>query len=450
MTPEGLINQTRRIFFWAGVALMAVLLASVSGQAEPIHGAGKVASPVAVDDNVTLDEDTPIEIDVLANDSDTDGNLDPLSVTIIQAPAYGDVTVNSVTGAVTYTPDPDFFGNDQFVYRVSDLSLNTDEAVVSLLIRGINDAPTSADRTITINEDQTYRFSGADFIYNDVDGDCFNGFKIVTELTPDLGELYYNEEPVVLDFIYADPQLLTFVPTPNTSGTTEFDFRVVDDQGAESENYTMTIHILGVNDAPSTEDIVVEMPWNSVHEFSNELVYTDLDGDPMAGFILTSLPANGEVRYNNIAIQANTLYQDFTLLSFEPEVNEFGSPYTTFTLTVEDSQGAGSENVLVTVNVLYEEYPLQISEGFSPNGDDINDMWYIRNIDRYPLNRIQIYNRWGNLIRSIEGYDNETRVWRGESDHASFGREVADGSYFFVISLGDGSEPIQGYVVLHR
>lgn len=410
--------------------------------------------PVAADDIVSLDEDTFRVIDILANDTDADGDLDPATVTITQAPSYGTATVDPVTGEITYTPDADFFGNDQLRYEVSDGypygDPNKDEALVSLTILGINDAPTSADRTITINENETYTFSGADFIYNDVDGDCFNGFKIVTELTPDLGELLYDGDPVILDFIYADPDLLQFVPTPQTSGTTEFDFRVVDDQGAESPDYTMTIHILGINDAPSAEDIVITMPWNTIHDFTTELVYTDPENDPMGGFMITALPGKGSLTFNNSPAVTGILYDDFSLLAYEPETNEHGSPYTTFTLVVQDDQDAQSEQVLVTINVLFEAYEIQVSEGFSPNGDDINDLWYIRNIERFPGNKIQIYNRWGNLVRSIEGYDNETRAWRGESDNSTFGREVADGSYFYIISLGDGSEPLQGYVVLHR
>ncbi len=405
-------------------------------------------APVVSNDNASLDEDTSVLINILANDTDAENDIDPATVTILTNPNYGTIEVQA--GDVLYTPNQDFFGWDSFTYSVTDLTGNTASGTVNITVFGINDAPTSADRTITINEDESYTFSGADFIYNDVDGDCFNGFKIMTELTPDLGELLYDESPVVLDFIYADPELLTFIPTPNINGTTEFDFRVVDDQGAESGDYTMTIHILGVNDAPASENIVITMPWNSVYGFSNELAYTDVEEDPQAGFVLTSLPSDGQLAYNGFPVAAGLLYEDFSLLSFTPADNEHGSPYTTFSLLVEDDQGAQSPDVLVTVNVLYEEYELVISQGFSPNGDDVNDLWYIKNIDRFPANKIQIYNRWGSLIRTVEGYDNETRAWRGGSDNGAFGTEVADGSYFFIISLGDGSDPIQGYVVLHR
>ncbi len=59
-------------------------------------------------------------IDVMANDTDVDGTVDPTSVAIITSPANGSVSVDPVTGEVTYTPDPDFNGTDIFVYEVCD------------------------------------------------------------------------------------------------------------------------------------------------------------------------------------------------------------------------------------------------------------------------------------------------------------------------------------------
>lgn len=430
--------------FWLAVGIIILCMSTAEAQVSN----SVQQAPVAVNDESTLDEDTSVTIDVLSNDSDADGDLDPTSVIITIDPVFGSATVSAVTGAITYTPDPNFFGWDALTYQVSDGALNSATATINITVIGINDAPTSADRTITIEQNETYTFSGADIAYNDVDGDCFNGFKIVTELTPDLGELYYDGDPVVLDFIYIDPSLLSFVPTFEASGTTEFDFRVVDDQGAESGNYTMTIVIEEVNNAPSAENIVITMPANTVHDFTTELVYSDAENDAMAGFVLSSLPGKGDLSYNMGPAGTGVLYNDFTLLSYTPEPNESGEPYTSFTFMVEDVNGVQSSDIIVSINVIPEEINLLVSEGFSPNGDDVNDLWYIRDIDKFPNNRIQIYNRWGGLVKTFEGYDNEGRVWRGESDAGS--QQVTDGSYFYIISLGDGSKPLQGYVVLHR
>ncbi|MCP4103038.1 MAG: hypothetical protein GY750_16705, partial [Lentisphaerae bacterium] len=79
--------------------------------------------PVAVDDAVTASEDTPIDIDVTANDNDDLdplGNIDPTTVEVITDPSNGTATVNTVTGVVTYTPELDFVGIDTFEYVVCD------------------------------------------------------------------------------------------------------------------------------------------------------------------------------------------------------------------------------------------------------------------------------------------------------------------------------------------
>ncbi|MBV2360820.1 tandem-95 repeat protein, partial [Thalassococcus sp. CAU 1522] len=67
---------------------------------EPVNDA-----PVAIDDPLATDEDTPITVAPLANDSDPDG--DPLTVTAIEQPANGTAVLNP-DGTVTYTPDADF------------------------------------------------------------------------------------------------------------------------------------------------------------------------------------------------------------------------------------------------------------------------------------------------------------------------------------------------------
>lgn len=90
--------------------------------------------------------------------------------------------------------------------------------------------------------------------------------------------------------------------------------------------------------------------------------------------------------------------------------------------------------------------------GFSPNGDHENDLWIIEGIKQYAGNKVKVFNRWGNLVYEKDGYDNEMVVWTGQSEGKLTlgGKEVTDGSYFYVIELGDGSKPLRGYVVVKR
>ncbi len=88
-------------------------------------------SPIADDDQAITAEDCAVIINVLANDSDPDG--DPLTVTEVADPASGSVEINDC-GTITYTPDVDFNGVDSFMYTLSDGAGGTDTATVTITV----------------------------------------------------------------------------------------------------------------------------------------------------------------------------------------------------------------------------------------------------------------------------------------------------------------------------
>jgi hypothetical protein len=75
--------------------------------------------PVANDDRATTDG-SPVTIDVLANDGDVDGALEPAFVDLTGSPANGVVSVDPVDGSLVYTPNPGFVGTDIVRYTVQD------------------------------------------------------------------------------------------------------------------------------------------------------------------------------------------------------------------------------------------------------------------------------------------------------------------------------------------
>ena len=75
------------------------------------------ASPVAVDDTVTVESGTPISVDVLANDSDVEGG--PLTLVRLSVPEHGRVTVEP-DQTLTYCSEAGFIGADSFTYTVRD------------------------------------------------------------------------------------------------------------------------------------------------------------------------------------------------------------------------------------------------------------------------------------------------------------------------------------------
>jgi gliding motility-associated-like protein len=89
---------------------------------------------------------------------------------------------------------------------------------------------------------------------------------------------------------------------------------------------------------------------------------------------------------------------------------------------------------------------LIIYTGFSPNGDGVNDLFYIEGVENYPNNELNIFNRWGNEVYFEQGYLN---TWDGSWN----GKLLPDGTYFYVFQYEDGSgETIEesGYIQIHR
>jgi hypothetical protein len=95
--------------------------------------------PTAVDDSATTNEDNPVRINVLANDTDPDG--DTLTVSSVTLPSNGSAVLNADT-TVTYTPTRDFNGIDTFTYTISDGNGETATAKVTVTVNAVNDAPT--------------------------------------------------------------------------------------------------------------------------------------------------------------------------------------------------------------------------------------------------------------------------------------------------------------------
>jgi hypothetical protein len=96
------------------------------------------AAPLAVNDSATTNEDTPVNINVLANDSDPDG--DTLTVTAVTQGAHGAVTINP-DKTVRYAPAQDYFGPDAFTYTVGDGHGGTSTANVNVTVNPVNDPP---------------------------------------------------------------------------------------------------------------------------------------------------------------------------------------------------------------------------------------------------------------------------------------------------------------------
>lgn len=111
----------------------------------------------------------------------------------------------------------------------------------------------------------------------------------------------------------------------------------------------------------------------------------------------------------------------------------------TYRLTVT-AKGNCKTSDTVQMKVLFK--PL-IPTAFSPNGDGINDVWDIGFLKDYPSNRIEVFNRYGQLVFSSIGYN---RPWDGKKD----GKNLPVGTYYFIIEPKNGRPIITGNVTILR
>jgi large repetitive protein len=87
--------------------------------------------------------------------------------------------------------------------------------------------------------------------------------------------------------------------------------------------------------------------------------------------------------------------------------------------------------------------PLQIPNVFTPNGDGINEKWQVKNLKDYADCKVEIFNRYGQLVYHSVGYINE---WDGTLN----GKPLPAATYYYVINLKIAPKPIAGFVDIVR
>ncbi len=237
------------------------------------------SSPVAAADSAVTPQDTAIDIDVLGNDIDTDG--DALTVTIDTGPTGGTATV-AADNTVTYVPTTSFSGPDSFVYEISD-GIATDTATVSITVTPTpvvtNQAPVAENDTVVIDQDQSAQIN---VLSNDTDLD---GDPLT--VTIDTG-------PTGGTATVAADNTVTYVPTTGFSGPDNFVYEISDGIATDTATVSITVTPTPVvtNQAPvaANDTVVIDQDQSAqINVLSND---TDLDGDALTVTIDTG-PTGG-------------------------------------------------------------------------------------------------------------------------------------------------------------
>ncbi|UMM04548.1 tandem-95 repeat protein [Vibrio campbellii] len=314
--------------------------AEVSVTVNPVNDA-----PVANDDSAVTDEDTPVTIDVLPNDTDVDG--DTLSIVNASVPA-DQGTVEIVDGKLVFTPADDFNGEATISYTVSDGELE-DSAEVSVTVNPVNDAPVANDDSAVTDEDTPVTI---DVLTNDtdVDGDTLT---IVNASVPaDQGTVEIVDGKLV------------FTPAENFNGEATISYTVSD--GALEDSAEVSVTVNPINDAPVANDdsaVTDEDTPVTIDVLTND---TDVDGDTLS-IVNASVPAE----------QGMVEIVDGKLV-FTPADNFNGE--ATISYTVSDGVLEDSAEVSVTVNPINDVPTVEntiadqsLEEDFTPYTIDLND-----------------------------------------------------------------------------
>lgn len=291
--------------------------------------------PIANDDSAATAEDEAVVINVTANDSDTENELDIQSVSIEAQGMLGIASVDSTTGAIIYTPNENRFGTDTFRYNVRDLQgLSSNNATVVVTISPVNDAPVTVGDTYTID---TRAPAALTVLINDSDPDSeFQPDNVI-----DAASLSIVSAPLLGTLsIDAVRGVVTYTPYEDvTVASDTFTYNVVDTEGALSNTATVQMALqlqsirLVANDdtAETAEDTPIR-----INILAN-------DGDDTRTLNITSvnitqLPTNGIVQKNTDGS-----------VTYNPSANFFGNDG--FSYTVSDVNGDVSNVARVNINV---------------------------------------------------------------------------------------------------
>ena len=313
-------------------------------------------APTASNDSATTDEDNDVTIDVLSNDTDVDGSLDPASVSVTSAPSNGTTAVNG-DGSITYSPNADFNGSDSFSYEACDDGTPTpalcDTATVDVTVNPVNDDPTAtaiSDPSNVDGESVNLDVSGN---FSDVDTGDTLGFSASSL-----------------------PTGLSIDPTTGViSGT-------LDTSASQNSPYSVTVTASDGNGGSASEAFTWTVS-NPTPTASNDSGTTDEDS-PTSGNVLTNdsdpdsdaLTVSGtdtSGTTGQVSVNSDGSYTYDPNGQFE-DLAQGESATDSFSYTVQDADGAAaSATVTITVNGANDApTSTAISDQTNTEGDSVN------------------------------------------------------------------------------
>jgi len=297
--------------------------------------------PDAIGDTANTPEDTAVLIVVQANDFDPDG--EPLTVTAItEQPRHGTAVISF--GAVLYTPDPNYNGNDTFTYSVCDPNNACDTAGVAIHVTPVNDAPKAGDDFVSLPGDES---TPIDVVLNDSDPELDPLEVTAIKVPAENGTAFINPDGTV-----------TYEPDNGFVGTDTFEYEVCDTFDA-CDTAVVTVFVGDGNTTPTPEDddsTTTEGTPVNIDVLDND---TDPDGDDL------------EIGTVEDPQHGSTVIEDDGTITYTPDTDFVGDDI--FYYTACDARGAcGTAFVVVTVVDGENVPPVAVDDTFqTPEGTPI-------------------------------------------------------------------------------
>jgi hypothetical protein len=295
--------------------------------------------PVAVADVAQTNSSTPININVVAND--TDPEQDPISLSstpLLSSPASGATVTYIDSNTLRYTPKFGFVGTDTFTYQIQDLRGAKATGTVSVTV--VNRPPVAINDPVStpFNTPVTINVLQND---NDPDGHVLSLSSTPVVVAPAAGAT-----------ITVSGNSLIYTPPPGFVGTDSFQYEMQDSYGAKARA-TVTVSI--INRAP----IAVADTFTVIGSNTTQLAVLANDSDP-----------DGEpiTLVNNFV---NPLHGTLTIDSYKFVDYKATGCYVgvdMFKYYVQDSRGATTQGT-ATVNVVTDHLPVAVADNVTtPSG----------------------------------------------------------------------------------
>ncbi|OWY21537.1 hypothetical protein C7N43_08610, partial [Sphingobacteriales bacterium UPWRP_1] len=289
--------------------------------------------PVAVTDTVSTAPTTPVNIEVLLNDYDPEGNTVSV-VTTVTPPANGIAYLNP-DSTITYIPNPGFTGTDTFTYEITD-GLLTDLGTVIVTVGGgpVNQPPIANNDFVSPPPNTPVTIA---VLNNDTDPDGDTISIVAIDTPPGHGFVFINPDGTV-----------TYNPDPGYTGPDTFSYQITDGQLTDIGVVIINVQEpanqppVAVDDAATTNaDTPVIIP-----VLDND---TDPNGDPLAITDTPVLPSNGTILLN----------PDGTV-TYLPNTGFSGTD--TFSYVISDGELTDTAQVIVTVNDTINDAPVAVDD----------------------------------------------------------------------------------------